>query len=69
MEDRPSKMCWICGRTVALEDCKVDERGLPVHDNCYVAKVTRWRNTAPQVDQTVRPETAGSKGDDSGPEA
>ena len=69
MEYRPSKTCWICGTAVKLEDCKVDEHGLPVHDNCYVAKVRRSKNTTPQVDQTLRLETVGSKGDDSAPEA
>jgi hypothetical protein len=31
--------CWICGKPVALENCKVDEHGLPVHEECYVARV------------------------------
>ena len=40
--------CWICGTTVQLEDCKIDERGLPVHEACYVAKLigkTTMRST------------------------
>jgi|ERR1700677_3946577 hypothetical protein len=48
------KVCWICGKAVALEDCKVDEHGLPVHDNCYVAKVARRRDMQPQVDEILR---------------
>lgn len=63
MEYSPSKLCWMCGTAVALEDCKVDERGLPVHDNCYVAKVARRKNTAPQVDQTLPPATPRSDSD------
>ena len=32
--------CWICGKTVNLNDCKTDERGQPVHEECYVARLT-----------------------------
>ncbi len=31
--------CWICATAVRLEDCKIDERGLPVHESCYVANL------------------------------
>jgi hypothetical protein len=66
---RPSKMCWICGSSIALEDCKVDEHGLPVHGNCYVAKLARWKkNTSPEVDQSLPPTTTGSASDESGQE-
>jgi len=27
--------CVICGSPVSLEECKLDERGDPVHDHCY----------------------------------
>jgi hypothetical protein len=30
------KTCWICGTNVSLEECKVDEHGLAVHENCYL---------------------------------
>jgi len=30
--------CWICGKIVDLNNCKTDERGLPVHETCYVAR-------------------------------
>jgi hypothetical protein len=32
-------ICWICGKRVSLEDCKIDELGKPVHEECYVAKL------------------------------
>jgi hypothetical protein len=32
-------VCWICGNAVDLETCKTDERGMAVHENCYVMKV------------------------------
>lgn len=31
--------CAICGDEVPLEECKVDEYGVPVHDGCYIKKV------------------------------
>jgi hypothetical protein len=40
MERKPlPKICWICGKAVTLEDCKVDEYGMAVHEDCYVAKL------------------------------
>lgn len=27
--------CAICEESVALEECKTDERGQAVHENCY----------------------------------
>jgi hypothetical protein len=32
-------VCWICGRAIALETCKIDEVGYPIHEECYVARV------------------------------
>jgi hypothetical protein len=31
--------CPMCGETVELERCMVDERGAAVHSECYVANV------------------------------
>jgi hypothetical protein len=42
------KTCWICGKTLRLEDCKIDEHGLGVHENCYVAKITQEKAPPPQ---------------------
>lgn len=36
---RAAHCCWICGRPIALENCKVDEHGLPVHGECYAVRV------------------------------
>jgi hypothetical protein len=30
--------CWICGKEVSLRNCKVDERGRAVHEECYIAR-------------------------------
>jgi hypothetical protein len=31
--------CTICGNAVRFEDSKTDERGRPVHENCYVTSL------------------------------
>lgn len=31
--------CAICGDEVALEQCKIDETGDPVHESCYVSRL------------------------------
>jgi hypothetical protein len=31
--------CWICGYPVPLQECKPDDRGRPVHENCYAAAI------------------------------
>ena len=36
---KKNRFCWICGNTVDLENCKVDEHGMPVHGDCYFLKV------------------------------
>lgn len=46
-------VCWICGRTVALESCKSDEGGCSVLEDCYLTRLalatesTRLRNIPP----------------------
>jgi hypothetical protein len=36
---RATPYCCICGMPVQLSSCKFDERGQPVHEDCYVAKL------------------------------
>ena len=36
--------CVICGKRVSLEDSKVSEDGQPVHEECYVSKLTASMN-------------------------
>jgi hypothetical protein len=36
---RATPCCCICGMPVQLSSCKFDERGQPVHEGCYVAKL------------------------------
>ena len=33
------RACWICGKQVELEACKVDEHGMAVHEKCYIVKI------------------------------
>jgi hypothetical protein len=37
------RICWICGKTLGLERCKVDEYGMPVHNECYIAWRYLWQ--------------------------
>jgi hypothetical protein len=32
-------LCCLCGKRVSLEECKIDEYGLPVHEECYVVLI------------------------------
>jgi predicted component of type VI protein secretion system len=36
---RASFACAICSKPIPLEDSKVSEDGLPIHEECYVAKL------------------------------
>ncbi len=29
--------CWICNKSVSLQDCTTDALGYPVHKDCYAA--------------------------------
>lgn len=35
-----SHSCWICGEELSLFDCKVDEQGRAVHEQCYIARIS-----------------------------
>jgi hypothetical protein len=37
--------CWICGSACRLENCKTDELGLVVHEDCYVLRMALKRAT------------------------
>ena len=52
----PTRMCWICGRSISLESCKVDEHGNAVHEECYAAKVALAK-ASPGM-RTARPSRA-----------
>jgi len=35
--------CAICAKPVVLEKCKIDEKGLAVHEDCYFHKLSSGR--------------------------
>ncbi len=43
---KPLPECWICGKPCPLENCKIDERGCAVHEECYIAKLAQ-KNVEP----------------------
>ena len=47
-------ICWICGYPTALETCKIDEHGLPVHEACHTLKLSLKNGP-------VRPDTGTAK--------
>jgi hypothetical protein len=53
------RSCWICGRPVSLETCKIDEHGLPVHEGCHTLKLglqnrSQTEQSAPAQPRAVR---------------
>lgn len=30
-----TRFCWVCGRAISLDNCKLDEHGNAVHSECY----------------------------------
>lgn len=43
MSSRPLA-CWICGNAINLDNCKIDERDLPVHEQCYLVHIALKSN-------------------------
>ena len=40
--------CWICGKEIPLEKCKIDEHGQAVHEDCYMAMIHLQSGNTPQ---------------------
>ena len=55
--------CAICSKPVTLEESKTDERGLAVHENCYVWTVAlkKPRKRVNQVDMVPQLSLAMSR--------
>ena len=47
-QQNPIHICWICGSRVPLENCKIDEHGQAVHEDCYLAKMVLQNSNTPQ---------------------
>ena len=37
---RPLLTCWICGKSVDINNCNTDESGQAVHEPCYVMRLS-----------------------------
>lgn len=61
MVEADSKACSICGKALNLEDCKVDERGVAVHENCYVAKISIDQSKATWTPPPKKPPMHGPR--------
>jgi hypothetical protein len=42
-----SPICYLCKLPVILERSKTDEAGKPVHEECYVLKLSLFKKQAP----------------------
>jgi hypothetical protein len=45
---KDTETCWICGADILLEECKIDEHGRAVHEQCYTARIHLKDATTPQ---------------------
>jgi hypothetical protein len=52
--EQPPLICWICGEPTTLETCKVDEYGLPVHDDCQALRFSRTGVPSKRESASVR---------------
>jgi len=47
--------CWICNKPVRITDCKFDEWGNPVHEECSVARIAlRIASDNPTVQEQTK---------------
>src|SRR5246127_1652429 len=46
--------CWICGHEVSLEECKIDEHGQAVHEECYVVALALRGTPKPDGKKSVQ---------------
>jgi hypothetical protein len=46
--------CWICGYEVSLEECKIDEHGQAVHEECYVVALALSGTPQPEGKRPVQ---------------
>jgi hypothetical protein len=44
-------MCSRCSKPVSLEDDKTDEKGQPVHEDCYINKLSAPPNEEQKQEQ------------------
>lgn len=47
--------CQLCRQPVTLENARIDERGQPVHEQCYLAALKTPKPTIPPPDFPTEP--------------
>jgi hypothetical protein len=55
MAEKFKVTCSICGKPLPLEECKTDDHGNPVHEECYAAKALWLRTRASFLSKTETP--------------
>ena len=45
--------CVICKESVKLEECKVDEYGRAIHEDCYVSQLNRKKTAVDWIMETA----------------
>ena len=53
MPSTSQPQCWICSQPCHLEDCKIDEEGHAVHDECYAVKLAPEKGSQSPESQTL----------------
>ena len=51
--------CWICSKAVPITECKFDEFGKPVHEECSVAQISLREAIPPQTTRQSRTSPTG----------
>ena len=59
---KPLPVCYICGDSVPLEDCKTDENGNAVHEKCYLVRVKLMRESHGRANDSTRDEPPTPEG-------
>jgi hypothetical protein len=53
----PPHECWVCGKPVSLEECKIDEQGRAVHEQCYLTRMKQDSSSQTGANQSFANET------------
>jgi hypothetical protein len=53
-------ICWICGKTMPLEACKIDEHGRAVHEECCVSRLM-LQSASSESSKETKPELKANR--------
>jgi len=59
MAERAKVICQICWSWVAIDECKTDDDGHPVHEECYAAQQLWLRTRASFVNKRISKKNDG----------